>query len=78
MELSPRNIEDFRRKMNSDKEVELYQGNAVDLSMFPDGSFDIVLLFGPLYHLGSDEDKLRCIAEAVRVCKDSGKLFLLS
>ena len=53
----------------------LHQGNALDLSRFRDDSFDIVLLFGPLYHLHSEDDKLRCIAEAKRVCKPGGKLF---
>ena len=32
-------------------------------------------MFGPLYHLQNDADKLKCIAEAKRVCKDGGKLF---
>lgn len=35
----------------------------------------MVLLFGPLYHLHEDGDKLRCIREAKRVCKSGGKLF---
>ena len=34
-----------------------------------------MLLFGPLYHLKKNEDKLRCIREAKRVCKDDGKIF---
>lgn len=37
-------------------------------------SFDIVLLFGPLYHLKNDADKQKCISEAKRVCKDGGKI----
>ncbi len=36
---------------------------------------DIVLLFGPLYHLKNDADKQKCISEAKRVCKDGGKIF---
>ena len=35
---------------NSDK-VKVVQGNAINLSKFKDESFDIVLLFGPMYHL---------------------------
>ncbi len=34
-----------------------------------------MLLFGPLYHLHSDGDKLQAIREAMRVCKPGGKLF---
>lgn len=75
VELSPRNVADFRAKLTDGLKIDLHQGNALDLGMFPDKSFDIVLLFGPLYHLHSDADKRRCIAEAMRVCKDEGKLF---
>ena len=35
----------------------------------------VVLLFGPLYHLHEEADKLRCIEEAKRVCKPDGKIF---
>lgn len=47
----------------------------MDLSRYPDGSFDIVLVFSPLYHLHSEAGKDKCIAEARRVCKPEGKLF---
>ena len=75
LELADANIAAFREKLTGKESIELVQGNALDLSRYPDGSFDIVLLFGPLYHLHRDEDKLRCIAEARRVCKPDGKLF---
>lgn len=45
------------------------------MSRYEDGSFDVVLLFGPLYHLHKEEDKQRCIAEAKRVCRPGGKIF---
>lgn len=75
IELAARNIEAFRGKLTADDRVELRQGNAIDLSFWPDASFDIVLLFGPLYHLHREEDRQRCIAEAKRVCKPDGTLF---
>lgn len=75
LELADANIEAFRSRMKPEDTVRLYQGNALDLSRFPDASFDIVLLFGPLYHLHQDSDKLRAIAEARRVCRPGGKLF---
>ncbi len=55
--------------------LTLRQGNAMDLSAYEDDSYDIVLLFGPLYHLHSHEDRLRCIAEAKRVCRQDGVIF---
>jgi SAM-dependent methyltransferase len=52
-----------------DKGIKCYQGNAINLSRFKDNSFDIVLLFGPMYHLLSMEDKIKALEEAKRVSK---------
>jgi len=75
VELADANISSFRRKICPEDRVELHQGNALDLSFLPDESFDIVLIFGPLYHLHNSEDRIRAIDEAKRVCKKDGKLF---
>jgi len=75
LELADSNIATFRGKILPDDPVELVQGNALDLSRYADHSFDIVLLLGPLYHLHTEDDRLRCIAEARRVCKPGGKIF---
>jgi SAM-dependent methyltransferase len=50
-------------------------GNALDLSAYPDESFDAVLLMGPLYHLVKQEDRLRAIHEARRVLKTGGRFY---
>lgn len=42
---------------------------------FDDDSFDAVLMFGPLYHLASREDRLRCLAEGTRVVRSGGWVF---
>ena len=75
LELADANIAAFRAKMTDDDSIDLVQGNAMDLSRYDSNSFDIVLLFGPLYHLHEEADKLRCIEEAKRVCKPDGKIF---
>ncbi|MBQ6687892.1 MAG: GNAT family N-acetyltransferase, partial [Bacteroidales bacterium] len=75
LELADANIAAFRAKMTDDDSIDLVQGNAMDLSRYESDSFDIVLLFGPLYHLHEEADKLRCIKEAKRVCKPNGKIF---
>lgn len=75
LELAESNIEAFRKKLTPEDKIELVQGNAVDLSRYADEAFDVVLLFGPLYHLHQTADQQRCIAEAKRVCKADGKLF---
>ena len=75
LELADANIAAFRKKLTSDDNIDIVQGNALDLSRYEDNSFDTVLLLGPLYHLKKDEDKLKCISEAKRVCKVGGKIF---
>lgn len=40
-----------------------------------DGSFDVALLFGPLYHLASREDRLLALSEARRVVRSGGWIF---
>ena len=49
--------------------INCYQGTAVDLSKFKDNSFDIVLLFGPMYHLLTMDEKVKALEEAKRVSK---------
>lgn len=75
LELADANIAAFRSKMTEGDRIDLVQGNALDLSRYESESFDIVLLFGPLYHLHEEADRLRCIGEAKRVCKKGGKIF---
>lgn len=75
LELANSNIAAFQANMKDDLPIDLAQGNALDLNRYADNSFDVVLLFGPLYHLHSVDDRLQCIREAKRVCKPGGKLF---
>lgn len=56
--------------------VKAYQGTALKLSRFEDESFDITLLFGPMYHLYTFEDKLKALTEAMRVTKKGGTIFV--
>ena len=75
VELAEANIAAFRRKIRPEQKIDLRQGNALDLSAFSDGAYDIVLLMGPLYHLHSEADRQRAIAEAKRVCRQGGMIF---
>lgn len=56
--------------------VKAYQGNALKLSRFADHSFDVALLFGPMYHLFTFEDKLKALKEAKRVVKPGGNILV--
>ena len=49
--------------------INCYQGTATNLSKFKDNSYNIVLLFGPMYHLLTMEEKIKALEEAKRVSK---------
>ena len=75
LELADENIKVFKKKISINDKIDLTQGNAIDLSVYSDNEFDIVLLFGPLYHLHNTIDRQKCIEEAQRVCKPNGMIF---
>ncbi len=75
IELVESNIEVFRRNTQADEKINISQGNAMDLSGFPDNAYDIVLVLGPMYHLFNIEDKRQVIKEAIRVTKQGGIVF---
>lgn len=49
--------------------------NVVDLSIYQSGQFDVILLFGPLYHLLEEEERQKCVSEVSRVLKKGGLVF---
>lgn len=53
-----------------------YLGNALDLSRFEDESFDVTLLFGPMYHLKNIDDQVKALTEAKRVTKTNGTILV--
>ena len=55
--------------------LRAFRGDATDLSRFADGSFDLTLCFGPMYHLYEAEEVDRAIDEAVRVTSPGGVLM---
>lgn len=73
VELVKYNLGILKKKNSS---VKAYQGNATKLSRFEDESFDLTLLFGPMYHLYSHEDKLKALNEAKRVTKKGGIILV--
>ena len=75
VELLGHNIEVFRRNALPGEPVTIRQGNALDLSEFPDGVYDITLLLGPMYHLFTVDDQRKALTEAIRVTKPGGMVF---
>jgi len=75
VELFQHNIDIFNKLRRPEQKINIYKGNALDLSVFSDGEFDITLLLGPLYHLYTGTDKKKAIEEALRVTKTGGVVF---
>lgn len=56
--------------------VKAMQGNAINLKKIGTEQYDLTLLFGPMYHLFSQEDKLKALSEAKRVTKPNGIILV--
>lgn len=52
------------------------QGNALNLKKLPEKHFDVTLLFGPMYHLLTMEDKITALKQAIRVTKKGGFILV--
>lgn len=73
VELVKSNLGRLKAKKSS---VKAYQGTAVNLKKFSDNAYDVTILFGPMYHLISHEDKLKALTEAKRVTKPGGVILV--
>ena len=71
VELVESNLKVLRENAKGLENLKSYQGDALNLQL-EDSSFDLVLCFGPMYHLFNKKDKDRAISEAIRVCKPIG------
>ena len=75
IELVNDNLNILKSKITSDMSINAIQGNALDLSMYEDNTFDMTLVLGPLYHLFKDEERDKVIEEAIRVTKSGGIIY---
>lgn len=73
LELVKYNLGILKQKGSS---VKAYQGTALNLKRFEDNTFDLTLLFGPMYHLYTKEDKVKALSEAKRVTKQGGIILV--
>lgn len=72
VELVKHNLGLLKAKNSS---VKAMQGNALRLKRLADEQFDVTLLFGPMYHLFSEEDRVKALSEAKRVTKKGGVIL---
>lgn len=73
VELVKHNLEILRSKHEN---IKTWQGDARTLPFLDDQTFDVTLLFGPLYHLHGDENKLQALNEAKRITKKGGIILV--
>lgn len=73
VELVKHNLEILRSKHEN---IKTWQGDARNLHFLEDKTFDITLLFGPLYHLHGKENKLAALSEAKRITKKGGIILI--
>lgn len=57
-------------------DFESFQGDARKLKKLATNGYDVTLLLGPMYHLHSDEDKVKALKEAVRITKPGGFILV--
>ncbi|MBP5153336.1 MAG: class I SAM-dependent methyltransferase, partial [Lachnospiraceae bacterium] len=75
VELVENNLAVLKKNSEGLKNIQAFQGDALDLSRFSDETFGVTLVFGPMYHLYEPADIQRAIDEAVRVTKKGGVLL---
>ena len=75
IDLVESNLDQLKKNAAGLSDIEAFQGDALDLSRFREGSFDVTLLFGPMYHLYEEADRHKAIDEAIRVTRPGGVIL---
>jgi len=75
IELVPKNLELLVENAPKGAKINAYEGTALDLSRYEDNTFDLVIEFGPLYHLYEEEERLLACSEAIRVAKPGAPIL---
>ncbi|WP_443738210.1 class I SAM-dependent methyltransferase [Treponema sp.] len=56
--------------------VHIWPGNALDLNFLDADFFDMTLIFGPMYHLHTEEERIKVFEQAKRVTKKDGFILV--
>lgn len=75
-EPSSSNFKTLEAKAKDFPNIRAYNKSSFDLKDLEDNYFDLVLIFGPMYHLSDETDRKDVLKEAKRVCKDGGYILI--
>lgn len=75
IELVQKHVDIIKSKVRKDMNLTVHQGNALDLSVLSGQVYDLILCFGPLYHLEDDEDQKKVI-HAIKSCSHDDTVML--
>ena len=76
VELVQHNLDILQNKLDGSESIKTYLGNALNLNMLKNNTYDITLLLGPMYHLYSEEDKVTALKESLRITKPGGHILV--
>lgn len=76
VELVESNLEVLKKNSSDVENIKSFQGDALDLGRFGENTFDVTLVFGPMYHLYEEKDVHKALEEAVRVTKKGGVILI--
>lgn len=63
-------------KKNNIENIIAENKSSLEMDNLKDKYFDVVLLFGPMYHLSSEKDRTETLKQAKRVVKDDGYILI--
>lgn len=78
IEPSGNNFKILENKINEleIKNIKALNKSSLDMGELEDKIFDLVLLFGPMYHLSEEKDRSFTLEQAKRVVKDNGHILV--
>ena len=76
VELVDKNFDELKKNAKGIDNIECFKGDALDLGRFQDNTFDMTLVFGPMYHLYDSIDQHKALDEAIRVTKSGGIILV--
>lgn len=75
-EPSSANFKTLELKAKEFSNIKAYNKSSFDLKDLEENYFDLVLIFGPMYHLSNEKDRKDVLNQAKRVCKDGGHILI--